>query len=63
MNVFILAVDHRNSLRGWLASLGVPTSETDATVRKLKSLCAEALAQARPQLHAREMPMMLLDEE
>jgi myo-inositol catabolism protein IolC len=63
MNTFILAVDHRNSLRGWLASLGVTTTETDATARKLKSLCAEALAQARPQLHARETPMMLIDEE
>jgi hypothetical protein len=31
MNTFILAVDHRSSLRGWLASLGLPTSETDAT--------------------------------
>jgi myo-inositol catabolism protein IolC len=63
MTTFILAVDHRNSLRGWLASLGVAAHETTATARNLKSLCVAALAQARPQLQADETPMLLLDEE
>jgi myo-inositol catabolism protein IolC len=63
MTTFILAVDHRNSLRGWLASLGVAEQETTATARNLKSLCVAALAQARPQLQADETPMLLLDEE
>jgi myo-inositol catabolism protein IolC len=63
MRTFILAVDHRNSLRGWLASLDVPTAETDATARRLKSLCVEALAQARGELQADETPMLLIDEE
>jgi myo-inositol catabolism protein IolC len=63
MTTFILAVDHRNSLRGWLASLGVAEPDTPATARHLKSLCVAALAQARPQLQANETPMLLLDEE
>jgi myo-inositol catabolism protein IolC len=63
MTTFILACDHRNSLRGWLGSLQVPATETDATARKLKNLCVEALIEARPQLHADEVPMLLLDEE
>ncbi|MGH2836243.1 MAG: 2-deoxy-5-keto-D-gluconate 6-phosphate aldolase domain-containing protein [Solirubrobacteraceae bacterium] len=63
MTTFILAVDHRNSLRGWLASLGVRATDTTATARRLKALCVDALAQARPQLQAEETPMLLLDEE
>jgi len=63
MTTFILAVDHRNSLRGWLASLGVPAADIDATARRLKVLCVDALAQARPQLRPDETPMLLLDEE
>ncbi len=63
MSTFILAVDHRNSLRGWLGSLNVPQAETDATARRLKRLCVEALAQARPQLQPDETPMLLIDEE
>ncbi len=63
MTTFILAVDHRNSLRGWLASLGVAEPQTAASARRLKSLCVAALAQARPQLGTDETPMLLLDEE
>jgi myo-inositol catabolism protein IolC len=63
MTTFILAVDHRNSLRGGLASLGVPAERIDASARRLKVLCVEALAAARPQLHDGEAPMLLLDEE
>ena len=63
MTTFILAVDHRNSLRGWLASLGVAEQETTARARRLKSLCVAALAQARPRLQVDETPMLLLDEE
>lgn len=63
MTTFILAVDHRNSLRGWLASLGVPAGATDATARRLKNLCVEALNEAGPRLEADETPMLLLDEE
>ncbi len=63
MTTFILACDHRNSLRGWLGSLQVPATETDATARRLKNLCVEALIQARPRLNADEAPMLLLDEE
>ena len=63
MTTFILAVDHRNSLRGWLGSLGVPAADIDATARRLKVLCVQALAQARGHLDAGETPMLLLDEE
>ncbi|HWD69231.1 MAG TPA: DUF2090 domain-containing protein [Solirubrobacteraceae bacterium] len=63
MTTFILAVDHRNSLRGWLASLGVPQNQTTGTARDLKRLCVQALAQARAQLQESETPMLLLDEE
>ncbi len=63
MTTFILAVDHRNSLRGWLGSIGVPAVETDETARRLKNLCVAALAQARDQLQPDETPMLLLDEE
>ena len=63
MTTFILACDHRNSLRGWLGSLEVPRERDRATARKLKNLCVEALIQATPQLHADEVPMLLLDEE
>ncbi len=63
MRTFILAVDHRNSLRGWLGELGVPAGETDATARRLKNLCVAALAQAGPRLQADETPMLLLDEQ
>jgi myo-inositol catabolism protein IolC len=63
MTTFILAVDHRNSLRGWLGSLDVPASEIDQTARNLKRLCVSALEQARGQLEPTERPMLLLDEE
>jgi myo-inositol catabolism protein IolC len=63
MTTFILAVDHRNSLRGWLNSLGVPTTEVDRTARRLKRLCVDALEQARVELEPTERPMLLLDEE
>jgi myo-inositol catabolism protein IolC len=63
MSTLILAVDHRNSLRGWLAGLGVPANEIDPTARRLKSLCVAALEQARDQLEPGENPMLLLDEE
>jgi myo-inositol catabolism protein IolC len=63
MTTFILAVDHRNSLRGWLASLGVPEQEIPSRARLLKNLCVEALASARDQLEPGEEPMLLLDEE
>jgi len=63
MSTLILAVDHRNSLRGWLASLGVPANEIDPTARRLKRLCVKALDQARDQLEPGENPMLLLDEE
>jgi len=63
MSAFILAVDHRNSLRDWLASVGVQQHQIDRTARRLKRLCVEALEQARPQLDADDTPMLLLDEE
>lgn len=63
MTTFILAVDHRNSLRGWLRSLGVAPTDTTAAAGRLKRLCVEALVQAREQLNADETPMLLLDEE
>jgi myo-inositol catabolism protein IolC len=63
MTTFILAVDHRNSLRTWLWSLGVPAAETDRTARSLKTLCVRALDLARDELEAGETPMLLLDEE
>jgi myo-inositol catabolism protein IolC len=63
MTTFILAVDHRNSLRGWLNSLGVPPAEVDPTARHLKRLCVSALEQARSELESTERPMLLLDEE
>jgi myo-inositol catabolism protein IolC len=63
MTTFILAVDHRNSLRGWLSSLGVPVSEIEPRARRLKTLCVEALSSASGQLEAGETPMLLLDEE
>jgi myo-inositol catabolism protein IolC len=63
MTTFILAVDHRNSLRDWLGSLGVSPAETDRTARSLKTLCVRALDLARGELEAGETPMLLLDEE
>jgi myo-inositol catabolism protein IolC len=63
VTTFVLAVDHRNSLRRWLASLGLPAAEIDASARRLKTTCVEALTQAREQLDADETPMLLLDEE
>ena len=63
MTTFVLAVDHRNSLRKWLASLGVPAAEIDPSARRLKTICVEALTQARAQLQPDETPMLLLDEE
>ncbi len=63
MTTFIMAVDHRNSLRGWLSSLGVPAAETEVAARRLKVLCVRALDSARPQLGPDETPMLLLDEE
>jgi myo-inositol catabolism protein IolC len=63
MTTSILAVDHRNSLRGWLKSLGVEASEVDPTARHLKRLCVAALQQSRAQLDPSERPMLLLDEE
>jgi myo-inositol catabolism protein IolC len=63
MTTFILAVDHRNSLRGWLKSLGVEATEIDPTARHLKRLCVSALQQSRAQLEPTERPMLLLDEE
>ncbi len=63
MTTFILAVDHRNSLRNWLGSLGVPAAETDQTARSLKTLCVRALDLAREELQGDETPMLLLDQE
>jgi len=63
MTTFILAVDHRNSLRGWLKSLGVAAVEIDPTARQLKRLCVSALQEARDRLEPTERPMLLLDEE
>ena len=63
MSTLILACDHRNSLRGWLASLGVEQTQIDPTARRLKRLCVQALTTAREQLEPGESPMLLLDEE
>jgi myo-inositol catabolism protein IolC len=63
MATFILAVDHRNSLRGWLKSLGVEPTDVDPTAKHLKRLCVNALEQARTELEPTERPMLLLDEE
>ena len=63
MSTLILAVDHRNSLRGWLASHGVQPDQIDRTARRLKRACVQALEQARDQLEPGERPMLLLDEE
>lgn len=63
MTTFILAVDHRVSLRNWLGSLGVAAADTDRTARSLKTLCVRALDLARGELEADETPMLLLDEE
>src|ERR1039458_6095476 len=63
VTIFILAVDHRDSLRTWLGSLGVPAADTDRTARSLKTLCVRALDLGRDELDADEMPMLLLDEE
>ena len=63
MTTFILAVDHRNSLRHWLWSLGVPVADTDRTACNLKTLCVRALDLARNELEPGETPMLLLDEE
>lgn len=63
VTTFILAVDHRTSLRRWLGSLDVPESDADRTARTLKMLCVRALDLARDQLETGETPMLLLDEE
>jgi myo-inositol catabolism protein IolC len=63
VTTFILAVDHRNSLRGWLRALGVPATEIEPRARLLKRLCVDALASARDELERGETPMLLLDEE
>lgn len=63
MTTFVLAADHRNSLRMWLGSLGVPSTSVDRAARTLKSLCVQALGIARNDLQADETPMLLVDEE
>jgi myo-inositol catabolism protein IolC len=63
VTTFVLAVDHRNSLRKWLGSLGVPAAEIDPAARRLKTTCVEALTLAREELQADETPMLLLDQE
>ena len=63
MTTFVLAVDHRNSLRGWLGGLGLTGSESSARARNLKNLCVLALALARQELGENETLMLLLDQE
>ncbi len=63
MTTFVLAVDHRSSLRRWLTGLGVAGPEVEAQARRLKVLCVRALTAAAPELTAEETAMLLLDEE
>jgi myo-inositol catabolism protein IolC len=63
VTTFILAVDHRKSLREWLGSLEVPAGEIEQTARRLKTLCVEALGIAQRELELEETPMLLLDDE
>lgn len=63
MTTFVLAADHRNSLRTWLRELDVAPQDLDLAARSLKTMCVEALSIARTQLLADETPMLLVDEE
>ncbi len=63
MSTFVLAVDHRNSLRGWLRGLGIPDQRLEPSARQLKLICVTALGIARERLPAGARPMLLLDAE
>jgi myo-inositol catabolism protein IolC len=62
---FVLAIDHRNSLRRWYMGLtGGARADTPAAAAALtaaKVLVAEALVAAAPDTHGQ--PMLLIDEE
>jgi myo-inositol catabolism protein IolC len=59
---FVLAFDHRNSLRHWYKDLGRGESESvTAALASAKVLVAEALLAAAKENHGQ--PMLLIDEE
>ena len=59
-NTFVLAIDHRNSLRHWYAGLETSQAAT-AALTAAKILVAEALLAATPSVQGD--PMLLIDEE
>jgi myo-inositol catabolism protein IolC len=59
---FVLAIDHRNSLRNWYRGLGLGDFESaTAALTSAKVLVAEALLAAAADLPGQ--PMLLIDEE
>jgi len=60
---FVLAIDHRNSFRRWLATLGFTPQEFAGVASLAKGVALDSLAAARPTLHPDECAMLLIDEE
>lgn len=59
--LFVLAFDHRSSLRRWMREAGLPLREQDVAVAK--ELVVEGLARARSALGPGDHAAVLLDEE
>jgi myo-inositol catabolism protein IolC len=60
---FVLAIDHRNSFRRWLATLEFAPQEIAGVAPLAKGVALEGLVTALPALHPDECAMLLIDEE
>lgn len=60
---FVLAIDHRNSFRRWLATLDFSPEEIARIAPQAKGTVLDALVVARSGLRPDERPMLLIDEE
>lgn len=62
-NLFVLAIDHRNSFRRWLAALEVAPQEIADLAPLAKGVALDGLIAACPALRPDEQAMLLIDEE
>ena len=60
---FVLAIDHRNSFRRWLATLDLAPQEISEIAPQAKGVALDGLVAARPALRPDECAMLLIDEE
>jgi myo-inositol catabolism protein IolC len=60
---FVLAIDHRNSFRRWLATLDFTPQEIARVAPLAKGVALDGLVTARPALQPDESAMLLIDEE